>query len=66
MKIIAGLDKDYIGEVSYQKGLKIGYLPQEPELDSNKTVLENVEDGVREFKDILKEFEDISMKLPSL
>ena len=62
LKIIAGIDKDYIGEITYQKGLKIGFLEQEPELDPSKTVLENVEDGVRQFKEILQEFEEISMK----
>ena len=62
LKIIAGLDKEYIGEVTFQKDLKIGLLEQEPQLDDSKTVLENVEDGVREYKDILQEFEDISMK----
>ena len=62
LKIIAGLDKEYIGEVTFQKDLKIGLLEQEPQLDDSKTVLENVEDGVREYKDILQEFEDISIK----
>ncbi len=63
LRIIAGVDKDYIGEITSQKGLKFGYLPQEPQLDPNKNVRENVEEGVAEIKNLLKEFDDISAKL---
>lgn len=66
LKIIAGLDKDFIGEVTYQKGLKIGYLPQEPELNSSKTVRQNVEDGLAESFDILKEYEVISERFATV
>ena len=62
LKIMAGLDKDIIGEARPQAGIKIGYLPQEPMLDPDKNVRGNVEDGVREIKDLLNAFNDISMK----
>ncbi len=60
LRIIAGEDKEYVGEITYQKGLRFGYLPQEPRLDPNKSVRENVEDGVRELKDKLIRFDEIS------
>ncbi len=60
LRIIAGEDKEYIGEITYQKGLRFGYLPQEPRLDPNKNVRENVEDGVRALKDKLIRFDEIS------
>ncbi|MCS5710328.1 energy-dependent translational throttle protein EttA [Candidatus Berkiella aquae] len=60
LRIIAGEDKEYVGEITYQKGLRFGYLPQEPRLDPNKTVRENVEDGVRALKDKLIRFDEIS------
>ena len=53
LRIMAGVDKDYIGEARPQPGIKIGYLPQEPELDPQKDVRGNVEDGVREALDAL-------------
>lgn len=62
LRIIAGEDKDYVGEITYQKGLRFGYLPQEPRLDPNKDVKGNVEDGVREIKDLLVRFDEISAK----
>lgn len=62
LRIIAGQDKEHIGEITYQKGLKFGYLPQEPQLDPNKDVRGNVEDGVRETKDLLTRFDEISAK----
>jgi ATP-binding cassette ChvD family protein len=61
LRIIAGEDKDYIGEITYQKGLSFGYLPQEPRLDENKDVRGNVEDAVREVKDLLVRFDEISL-----
>ncbi len=60
LKIMAGVDKDYLGEARPQPDIKIGYLSQEPELDSNKDVRGNVEDGVREIKDLIDEFNRIS------
>lgn len=62
LRIIAGQDKDYIGELTAQKGLRFGYLPQEPQLDPNKNVRGNIEDGVRETKDMLTRFDEISAK----
>lgn len=62
LRIIAGEDKEYVGEITYQKGLRFGYLPQEPRLDPNKSVRENVEDGVRELKDKLIRFDEVSAK----
>ncbi|MGE3318279.1 MAG: energy-dependent translational throttle protein EttA [Candidatus Berkiella sp.] len=60
LRIIAGEDKEYVGEITYQKGLRFGYLPQEPRLDPNKNVRENVEDAVRELKDKLTRFDEVS------
>ena len=60
LKIIAGEDKDYIGEITYQKNLTFGYLPQEPRLDPNKDVKGNVEDGVKPLKDMLNRFDELS------
>jgi sulfate-transporting ATPase len=62
LKIIAGLDKTYQGEVVFSPGYTVGYLAQEPELDANKTVREVVEEGVSEITAILKEYEDINEK----
>jgi energy-dependent translational throttle protein EttA len=63
LRIIAGLDKDYLGEVSVQKGISFGYLSQEPELDATKTVIDIVEEGVAETAALLKQYEDVSNKL---
>ncbi|PKR81746.1 energy-dependent translational throttle protein EttA [Brumimicrobium salinarum] len=60
MKIIAGLDKSFIGDLSISDGYTVGYLPQEPELDPTKTVKEIVMEGVQETVDILKEYEEIN------
>jgi len=60
MKIIAGLDKTYRGDVVFSDGYTVGYLPQEPELDENKTVKEVVLEGVQETVDVLAEFEEIN------
>jgi len=62
LRIMAGVDKDFLGEARPQPELKVGYLPQEPELDENKDVRGNVEDGVREIKDLVDEFNAISEK----
>ncbi len=60
LKIIAGVDKDYLGTINSQKGITFGYLPQEPELDQNKTVKEIVEEGVQEIVNLLKEYEAVT------
>ncbi len=60
MKIIAGLDKSYQGDVVFSPGYTVGYLPQEPELDEKKTVKEIVMEGVQETVDALKEYEEIN------
>jgi len=62
LKIIAGVDKDYLGEVAFSSGYSVGLLEQEPKLDPNKTVKEVVEEGVQEVVDLLKEFEAINLK----
>lgn len=60
MKIIAGLDQSYQGDVSFSSGFTVGYLPQEPDLDESKTVKEIVMEGVQEIVDVLKEYEEIN------
>lgn len=60
MKIIAGIDQSYKGDVVFSDGYTVGYLPQEPELDESKTVKEIVMEGVQETVDILAEFEVIN------
>ena len=62
MKIIAGLDNDYQGEVVFSPGYSVGYLPQEPHLDDAKTVREVVQEGVLHVVDALKEYEEINNK----
>lgn len=62
MKIIAGLDDAYQGDVVWSPGYTVGYLPQEPELDETKTVREIVEEGTAEVVAILKEYEEINEK----
>ncbi len=61
MKIMAGMDTDITGEAWPGENITVGYLPQEPELDSSKTVLENVKDGARETADLVERFNEISM-----
>ena len=60
MRIIAGLDQAYQGDVVFSPGYSVGYLPQEPELDLEKTVKEIVMEGCQETVDVLKEYEDIN------
>ena len=60
LKIIAGLDKDYQGEVVFSPGYSVGYLEQDPKLESGKTVKEIVQEGVQEIVDILKEYEEVN------
>ena len=62
MKIIAGLDNDYQGEVVFSPGYTVGYLPQDPHLDDQKTVKEIVQEGVQNVVDALAEYEEINQK----
>lgn len=62
MRIIAGLDQSFQGEVVWSPGYSVGYLPQEPELDDSKTVREIVEEGTSEIVAVLKEYEEINEK----
>ena len=63
LKIIAGLDQNYEGKIEFDGTYKIGYLPQEPELDNTKTVRQIVEEAVSGIVNLLKEYEDVNMKL---
>jgi ATP-binding cassette ChvD family protein len=60
MKIIAGVEKNYEGQVVFSPGYSVGYLEQEPKLDPNKTVRECVQEGVQPIMDLLKEYDDIN------
>ncbi len=60
LKIIAGIDKDYQGEVVFAPGYSVGYLEQEPKLDPEKTVIEVVREGVQPVMDLLKEFDEVN------
>lgn len=62
LRIIAGLDSNYDGKVVFSQGYSVGYLPQEPELDDNKTVRQVVEEGVQGLVDLLKEYEEVNNK----
>lgn len=62
LKIMAGLDQNYRGEAFAREGIRVGFLQQEPELDSKKTVKENVLDGIGEPARLLKEYEDIAAR----
>jgi sulfate-transporting ATPase len=62
LRIMAGEDKEFMGEAFPAKGISVGYLPQEPRLDPGKTVLGNVEEGVAETRALLQRFNDISEK----
>ena len=63
LKIIAGVDKQYVGEITSNKGITFGYLPQEPELDVTKTVKEIVQEGVQETVDLLTEYEKVTLQM---
>jgi energy-dependent translational throttle protein EttA len=63
LRIMAGVDRDFLGEAFPADGLRIGFLPQEPQLDAKKDVRGNVEDGVAETRALLTRFEDVSAKL---
>ena len=60
LKIIAGIDKDYQGEVVFSPGYSVGYLEQEPHLEPGKTVIEVVREGVKPIMDLLKEFDEVN------
>lgn len=62
LKIMAGVDKEFNGEAWAADGVKVGYLEQEPKLDPSKNVIENIMDGLGETRDLLKRFEEISMR----
>jgi len=62
LRIIAGTDKDFNGEVVFSKGYSVGYLEQEPKLDESKTVRQTVEEAVQATVDLLKEFEEINAR----
>ena len=61
LKIIAGIEKEYQGEVVWSPGYSVGYLEQDPKLDPSKTVREVVQEGVQPIMDMLKEYDDINM-----
>lgn len=63
LRIIAGVDKDYLGQVTAQKGITFDYLSQEPELDPSKTVKQVVEEGVQDTVNLLKEYESVNTQL---
>ncbi|MBP5344509.1 MAG: energy-dependent translational throttle protein EttA [Alphaproteobacteria bacterium] len=60
MKIMAGLDDNFTGEAWPAAGVKVGYLPQEPQLDPSKNVIENIMDGVGEIRDLMKRWEEVN------
>ena len=60
LRIIAGLDQDYLGKIQVQKGITFGYLPQEPQLDEEKTVRDIVEEGARETVELVRRYEAVS------
>lgn len=62
MKIIAGIETQYRGEVVWSPGYSVGYLEQEPQLDPSKTVVEVIREGVQETMDLFKEYEEVNMK----
>ncbi len=63
LRIMAGVDKDYFGDAKAADGIRIGYLPQEPQLDASKTVLGNVEAAVANTKKLLTRFDEVNLKL---
>jgi ATP-binding cassette ChvD family protein len=63
LRIMAGVDKDFFGDAKAADGIRIGYLPQEPTLDAQKNVIENVEEAVAHTKGLLKRFDEVNLKL---
>ena len=66
LRIMAGVDKDFLGEAWAMKGTRIGYLPQEPQLDPQLDVRGNVEEAVRHTRDLLRRFEEVGMKFAEI
>src|SRR5574344_881467 len=66
LKIIAGLDKQYQGDVVFSPGYSVGYLEQDPHLDNAKTVKEIVQEGVQNVVDALAEYEEVNLKFGDL
>ena len=62
MKIIAGVEQSYQGEVVFSPGYSTGYLEQEPELDDSKTVIEIIREGVHDVMDLISEYEQINLR----
>ncbi len=62
LRIMAGVDTEYLGEARPQANLNVGYLPQEPELDNGKDVRGNIEDGLGEINELLKEFNEENVR----
>ncbi len=62
IKIMAGLDQDFTGEAFAADGVKVGYLPQEPQLDPTKNVMGNIMDGVGPIRDLMQRYEEVNMK----
>jgi len=62
LRIIAGVDKDYIGELAISKGCTVGLLEQEPQLDASKTVIEIVREGVQPIVDLLARYDAVNEK----
>ena len=62
LRIMAGVDKDFLGEARPADGIRIGFLPQEPRLDPAKTVHGNIEEGVAATRDVLRRFEEVSAR----
>ena len=62
LRIIAGIDKDYIGDIHFSPGYSVGFLEQEPKFDETKTVMDVVKEGVQEITDVLNEFEEVNNK----
>src|SRR5690606_25835620 len=63
LRIMAGVDKEFLGEAHPHPGIRVGYFAQEPELGAFATVRDAVEDAVAETRDLVKRFEELSMKL---
>ncbi len=63
LRIMAGRDRDFAGEARAAEGIRVGFLEQEPVLDPDRTVRETVEEGVREVRELLRRFEEISLRL---
>ncbi|MCZ6782522.1 MAG: energy-dependent translational throttle protein EttA, partial [Proteobacteria bacterium] len=62
LRIMAGVDTEFLGEAKPERGIRVGFLPQEPELDPAKDVLGNVEEGVADLRDLLRRFEELSAR----